>query len=254
ASIVFLGENVTSVPECAVIRPNQLFGRTLPEIEAEPVVVRAKTQNARCACGAALETERPPLEEWLPAGAACSGPAAGELLPTLGRWMPCSQLRPRPADIEECSAAELARWEAAGFASPPYQFSGKWCMHRADHRVEPPGARIREKLMVCPEDHTVPCMMSSEAETEPAKYNALQQLLAGNSFQCEVVAGMISHWAFGAGRLVRVPSLGELHESARAWPAGKMLWAGDVPSLHCGRSEIDEGLHAILDALAVPST
>ena len=33
-----------------------------------------------------------------------------------------------------------------------------------------------------------------------------------------------------------------------------MLWAGDVPSLHWGRSEIDEGLHAMLDALAVPST
>eukprot|EP00959_Pyramimonas_sp_CCMP1952_P379682 7953168-Pyramimonas_sp.AAC.1 len=52
--------------------------------------------------------------------------------------------------------------------------------------------------------------MSSEAEIEPAKYDALQQSLAGNSFQCEVVAGMIGHWAFGAGRLVPVPSLGEL--------------------------------------------
>ncbi|CAK0790369.1 unnamed protein product, partial [Prorocentrum cordatum] len=168
ASIVFLWENATSVPECDVMRPNQLFGRTLPEIEAEPVVVRAKTQDVRCACGAVLETERPPLEEWLRAGAACSGPAVGELLPTFGRWMPCSQLRPRSADIE-------VPW--------------KWCMHQADHRVEPPDARIREKLMVCPEDHTVPRMMSSEAETEPAKYDALQQSLVGNSFQCEVVAG-----------------------------------------------------------------
>eukprot|EP00959_Pyramimonas_sp_CCMP1952_P071990 1503553-Pyramimonas_sp.AAC.1 len=61
--------------------------------------------------------------------------------------MPCSQLRPRPADIEECGTAELASWEVCGFASPPYQFRGKWRLHRADHRVEPPDARIREKLM-----------------------------------------------------------------------------------------------------------
>eukprot|EP00959_Pyramimonas_sp_CCMP1952_P171782 3589478-Pyramimonas_sp.AAC.1 len=74
-------------------------------------------------------------------------PLWGELLPTFGRWMPCSQPRPRPADIEECGAAELASWETGGFASPPCQLRGKWCLHWADDRVEPPDARIREKLM-----------------------------------------------------------------------------------------------------------
>ncbi|CAK0838916.1 unnamed protein product [Prorocentrum cordatum] len=257
ASIDFLGENVASMPECDVLRLNQLFGRIpldieagdvgwvrrprlywaswdlLPSFEAEPVVVRAKTQDVRRACKVALKAERPPLEEWLPPGAVCPGPAAGEPLPTFVRWAPRSQPRPRPAGIGECSAAELARWEAAGFASPPYQFRDKWCIHQADGRVEPPDATIREKLMGFPEGHTVPCMTSSQAKAEPAKY--------------EVVAWIISHWAVGAGLLVSVPSLGELHESARAWAGGRKLWAGDVTSLRCGRSEIDEGLHAKLD-------
>ncbi|CAK0903184.1 unnamed protein product [Prorocentrum cordatum] len=247
ASIDFLGENVASMPECDVLRLNQLFGRIpleieagdvgwvrrprlywaswdlLPSFEAEPVVVRAKTQDVRRACKVALKAERPPLEEWLPPGAVCPGPAAGEPLPTFVRWAPRSQPRPRPAGIGECSAAELARWEAAGFASPPYQFRDKWCIHQADGRVEPP------------------------AKAEPAKYEALRRSLVGNSFQCEVVAWIISHWAVGAGLLVSVPSLGELHESARAWAGGRKLWAGDVTSLRCGCSEIDEGLHAKLD-------
>ncbi|CAK0886883.1 unnamed protein product, partial [Prorocentrum cordatum] len=271
ASIDFLGDNVASMPECDVLRLNQLFGRIpleieagdvgwvrrprlywaswdlLPSFEAEPVVVRAKTQDVRRACKVALKAERPPLEEWLPPGAACPGPAAGEPLPTFVRWTPRSQPRPRPAGIGECSAAELARWEAAGFASPPYQFRDKWCIHQADGRVEPPDATIREKLMGFPEGHAVPCMTSSQAKAEPAKYEALRRSLVGNSFQCEVVAWIISHWAVGAGLLVSVSSLGELHESARAWAGGRKLWAGDVTSLRCGRSEIDEGLHAKLD-------
>ncbi|CAK0795565.1 unnamed protein product [Prorocentrum cordatum] len=274
ASIDFLGENVASMPECRVLRLNQLFGRIpleieagdvgwvrrprlywaswdlLPSFEAEPVVVRAKTQDVRRACKVALKAERPPLEEWLPPGAVCPGPAAGEPLPTFVRWAPRSQPHPRPAGIGECSAAELVRWEAAGFASPPYQFRDKWCIHQADGRVEPPDATIREKLMGFPEGHTVPCMTSSQAE--PAKYEALRRSLVGNSFQCEVVAWIISHWAVGAGLLVSVPSLGELHESARAWADGRKLWAGDVTSLRCGRSEIDEGLRAKLDQAGGP--
>ncbi|CAK0820073.1 unnamed protein product, partial [Prorocentrum cordatum] len=276
ASIDFLGENVASMPECDVLRLNQLFGRIpleieagdvgwvrrprlywaswdfLPSFEAEPVVVRAKTQDVRRACKVALKAERPPLEEWLPPGAVCPGPAAGGPLPTFVRWTPRSQPRPRPAGIGECSAAELARWEAAGFASPPYQFRDKWCIHQADGRVEPPDATIREKLMGFPEGHTAPCMTSSQAKAEPAKYEALRRSLVGNSFQCEVVAWIISHWAVGAGLLVSVPSLGELHESARAWAGGRKLWAGDVTSLRCGRSEIDEGLHAKLDQAGGP--
>ncbi|CAK0851484.1 unnamed protein product, partial [Prorocentrum cordatum] len=276
ASIDFLGENVASMPECDVLRLNQLFGRIpleieagdvgwvrrprlywaswdlLPSFEAEPVVVRAKTQGVRRACKVALKAERPPLEEWLPPGAVCPGPAAGEPLPTFVRWAPRSQPRPRPAGIGECSAAELARWEAAGFASPPYQFRDKWCIHQADGRVEPPDATIREKLMGFPEGHTVPCMTSSQAKAEPAKYEALRRSLVGNTFQCEVVAWIISHRAVGAGLLVSVPSLGELHESARAWAGGRKLWAGDVTSLRCGRSEIDEGLRAKLDQAGGP--
>ncbi|CAK0905717.1 unnamed protein product [Prorocentrum cordatum] len=167
--------------------------------DAEPVVVRAKTQDVRRACKVALKAERPPLEEWLPPG-----------------------------------------------------FRDKWCIHQADGRVEPPDATIREKLMGFPEGHTVPCMTSSQAKAEPAKYEALRRSLVGNSFQCEVVAWIISHWAVGAGLLVSVPSLGELHESARAWAGGRKLWAGEVTSLRCGRSEIDEGLHAKLDQAGGP--
>eukprot|EP00959_Pyramimonas_sp_CCMP1952_P398372 8347246-Pyramimonas_sp.AAC.1 len=103
-------------------------------------MVMAKGSAGRRACRVALQAERPPLEEWLPAGANCPGAAAGEPLPTFVRWAPLSQPRPRPAGIGECTDAELARWEEVGFAAPPYQFRDKWCVHEAGGRVAPPDA------------------------------------------------------------------------------------------------------------------
>ncbi|CAK0791346.1 unnamed protein product, partial [Prorocentrum cordatum] len=191
ATVDFLCQNVASMAESDVIHLNRLFERVhleieaggvgwvkrprlywaswdlLPSYEAEAIMVVAKDSSARRACRVALKAARPPLEERLPAGASCPGAAEGEPLPTFVRWTLRSQPRPRPAGIGECSAAELARWEEAGFAAPPYQFRDKWCTHWPDGRITPPDAGAREKLMGFAEGHAAPCMTSSEAKADP---------------------------------------------------------------------------------------
>ncbi|CAK0910188.1 unnamed protein product, partial [Prorocentrum cordatum] len=203
ATVDFLCQNVASMAESDVIHLNRLFERVhleieaggvgwvkrprlywaswdlLPSYEAEAIMVVAKDSSARRACRVALKAARPPLEERLPAGASCPGAAEGEPLPTFVRWTLRSQPRPRPAGIGECSAAELARWEEAGFAAPPYQFRDKWCTHWPDGQITPPDAGAREKLMGFAEGHTAPCMTSSEAKADPGKYEALRRSLLG---------------------------------------------------------------------------
>ncbi|CAK0872468.1 unnamed protein product, partial [Prorocentrum cordatum] len=257
-------ENVASTAESGVLHLNGLFERVpleieagdvgavkrprlswaswdfLPSYEAGATMVMAKDSSARRVCRVALKAVRPSLEEWMPAGTSCPGGVEGEPLPTFVRWAPRSQPRLRPAGVGECSAAELARWEEAGFAPPPYQFRDQWCIHWPDGRIAPPDAGVREKLVGFAEAHTVPCMTSSEAKADPGKYEALRRSLLGNSFQCKVVARVVSHWAVAVGLLVAVPSLAELHESVRACAGGRMLWAGDGTSLRCGRVKVDE--------------
>ncbi|CAK0899899.1 unnamed protein product, partial [Prorocentrum cordatum] len=273
-TVDFLGENAASMAESDALHLNGLFERIpleveagdvgwvkrprlywaswdlLPSFEFKAIMVMAKSSAGRRACRVALQAERPPLEEWLPAGASCPGAAAGEPLPALVRWTPRSQPRPRPAGVGECADAELARWEEAGFAAPPYQFRNKRCIHEAGGRVAPLDAVAREKLMGLAEGRAAPCMTSAEAKASPTKHEALRRSLAGNSFQCEVVAWLLRHLAVGAGLLVSAPSVAELHSSARAWAGGRKLWAGDLASLRCGRVELDEQVSRELEAPA----
>ncbi|CAK0904139.1 unnamed protein product [Prorocentrum cordatum] len=117
----------------------------------------------------------------------------------------------------------------AALATPP----------QAGGRVAPLDAVVRETLVGFAEGRVVPCMTSAEAKAAPTKYEALRRSLVGNSFQCEVVAWLLSHWAVAVGLLVSVPSLAELRSSARAWAEGRKLWAGDLASLCCGRVKLD---------------
>ena len=187
------------------------------------------------ACRVQLTTELPPVSEWLPRGASWPGAAEGGRLPTFVRWSPRSSPRPRPAGLHQCTPKEVARWTAACYAAPPYQFRGCFCLHWADGRKEPPRAVEREVLMGFRRGHTVPCASSSAAKSHPERFEALRRSLLGNSFQCEVVAWLLSHWAVHHSLLVAVPSLRSLHESSRSWSMGRKLWAGDVETLRCGR-------------------
>ncbi|CAK0845909.1 unnamed protein product, partial [Prorocentrum cordatum] len=262
ATVDFLGENVASMAEDEVLALNKMFGRVpvslnaadlgwvrrprlhwlswdlLPSFEMT-AEMKATADGARPrrprACRARPVTELPPVSEWLPRRDTWPGAAEDGRLPTFVRWTPRSSPRPRPAGLCPCTGKEVARWTAAGYAAPPYQFAALpyqfrdcFCLHWADWRKEPPRAAEREVLMGFRRGHAVPCMSSSAAKSDPERFEALRRSLVGNSFQCEVVA-----WS---------------------WSMGRKLWAGDVETLRCGREAVcEENLHLLEAAGRVPA-
>ncbi|CAK0908265.1 unnamed protein product [Prorocentrum cordatum] len=78
-------------------------------------------------------------------------------------------------------------------------------------RAGPSGWGPPKVLMGFRRGHTVPCMSSSSAKSDPERLEALRRFLVGNSFQCEVVAWWLSHWAVHHSLLLAVPSLRSLH-------------------------------------------
>ncbi|CAK0793447.1 unnamed protein product [Prorocentrum cordatum] len=276
ATVDFLGENVASMAEDEVLASNKMFGRVPVSLDAADLgwarrprlhwlswdlpfemsaEMKAAAGGARPrACRVRLVTELPPVSEWLPRGATWPGAAEDGRLPTFARWTPRSSPRPRPAGPRQCTPKEVARWAAAGYAAPPYQFRECFCLHWAGGRKERPRAVEREVLMGFRRGRAVPCMSSSAAKSDPERFEALRRSLVGNSFQCEVVAWLLSHWAVHRSLLVAVPSLRCLHESSRSWSMGRKLWAGDVETLRCGREAVcEENLHLLEEAGRVPA-
>ncbi|CAK0832761.1 unnamed protein product [Prorocentrum cordatum] len=171
ATVDFLGENPASTAEDEVLALNKMFGRVpvsldaadlgrvrrprlqwpswdlLPSFEMTAEMTAAADGAQPRACRVRLVTELPPVSEWLPRGASWPGAAEGGRLSTFARWTPRSSPRPRPAGLRRCTPKEVARWTAAGYAAPPYQFRDCFCLHWADGRKEPPRAVEREVLM-----------------------------------------------------------------------------------------------------------
>ncbi|CAK0807057.1 unnamed protein product, partial [Prorocentrum cordatum] len=278
ATVDFLRENAASMAEDEVLALNKMFGRVLVSLDAadlgwvrRPLLhwpsrdrlpafemsaeMKAAADGARPrACRARLATELPPVSEWLPRGASWPGAAAGGRLPTFARRALRSSPRPRPAGLRQCTPKGVARLTAASYAAPPYQFQDCFCLHWADVRKEPPRAVEREVPMGFRRGRTVPCMSSSSAKSDPERLEALRRSLVGNSFQCEVVAWWLSHWAVHHSTLVAVPSLRSLHESSRSCSMGRKLWAGDVETLRCGREAVcEENLHLVEEAGRTPA-
>ncbi|CAK0849798.1 unnamed protein product [Prorocentrum cordatum] len=233
ATVDFLGENVASMAEDEVLALNKMFGRVPVSLDA-----------------ADLGWVRRPRLYWL----------SWDLLPSfeMSAEMKAAAdgARPRACRVRLVTELppEVARWTAAGYAAPPYQFRDCFCLHWADGRKGPPRAVEREVLMGFRRGHAVPCMGSSAAESDPERFEALRRSLVGNSFRCEVVAWLLSHWAVHRALLVAVPSLRSLHESSRSWSTGRKLWAGDAETLRCGREAVcEENLHLLEEAGRVPA-
>ncbi|CAK0846251.1 unnamed protein product, partial [Prorocentrum cordatum] len=264
AAVDFLRENAAPMAEDEVLALNKMFGRVpvsldaadpcwvrrpllywlswgrLPAFEMSAEMKAAADGAQPRACRVRLATELPPVSEWPPRGASWPGAAAGGRLPTFARWALRSSPRPRPAGLRQCTPKGVARWTAASYAGPPYQFQDCFCLHWADVRKEPPLAVGREVLMGSRRGRTVPCMSSSSAKSDPERLEVLRRSLVGNSFQCEVVPWWLSHWAVHHSTLVAVPSL--------------RLWAGDVETLRCGREAVcEENPHLVEEAGRAPA-
>jgi hypothetical protein len=148
---------------------------------------------------------------WLDRGSSFSG----SRLPTFVQVIPRAQPHFLPAGLRTCKKHELARWKAASYSTPPYQFRDECTIQRADGSRGLASAREREILMGFAIGHTAAAVPSSEIKL--LRSEQLRQSLLGNSFQCEIVAFLTGHLMVHWGFLRKPASFAEIR--ARASPA-----------------------------------
>ena len=74
--------------------------------------------------------------------------------PTAVRWISRRGLPEYPAGIEDCDVATLEKWEASGFAMPPYRFKREHGVVTPEGEERPPNADEREKMHCFSLGHT----------------------------------------------------------------------------------------------------
>ena len=163
---------------------------------------------------------------WLDAGSSFTG----KLLPTFVQVEPRKHPRLLPAGLKNCRRHEVARWRAAEYCSPPYQFRDECTILRPGGERALASAREREILMGFPAGHTASAVPSAEAKTK--KTEQLRQSLLGNSFQCEVVAFLTGHLLVRWKVLALPPSVAAIRERHSPQPDDEPMpkLRGDLPA------------------------
>ena len=179
-------------------------------------------------------------DRWLDAGATFDGNPAVRRLPTFVRWEARKRPPKSPAGLHSCRPHEIARWQAARFATPVYQFKDSNCLKRADGTLEPPSAAEREKLMGFEPGHTVPLMSSSKAKNDPAQFELGRRAVLGNSFQCDVVAWLLAHLFVKLGWLACVPRPEDIREPESLWRRAQRLAAFEPEEIARRRLSAEE--------------
>ena len=88
---------------------------------------------------------RIPVESFLDPGVQKCGDLL-EPFPTAVRWIVRKQPPDKPAGIQDCDSATLAKWEASRFAMAPYQFKRELGVITPQGEERPPNADERERL------------------------------------------------------------------------------------------------------------
>eukprot|EP00974_Lingulodinium_polyedra_P095938 9299443-Lingulodinium_polyedra.AAC.1 len=78
-------------------------------------------------------------------------------------------------------------------------------MLREDGSLACPVAEEREVLMGFPRGHTRIAWQSGRAKADPEGLECARRSFVGNSFQCEVVAWLLGHFAYAQKFVQRLP-------------------------------------------------
>ncbi|CAK0903887.1 unnamed protein product, partial [Prorocentrum cordatum] len=109
-------------------------------------------------------------------------------------------------------AEELQRWRDFEYCYAPYQFKNENCIEEPNNVFRPPNSVERELLLDFLPGHTITARVTRARKLEKHELEATRCSLLGNSFQCVVVAWILSHWAVKFGYLHAVPSVVEMRD------------------------------------------
>lgn len=114
----------------------------------------------------------------------------GQRLPTFTTSRPSPTPERKPAGLQQCSPAELRRWEEDQHRFPPYQYRNQNCLLHRDGSLRIASVREREVVMGMPLDYTAPCWPKSQRSL--VGYNDARLTLVGNAWSIPVVAWLVS--------------------------------------------------------------
>ena len=122
---------------------------------------------------------------------------AGELLPTFTTSRPRQKPGNRPAGLWQCSAGEVARWQADEHRYPPYVYRDKHCLVNANGDRRLPNVAEKEAAMGFPIGYTSTCYPKSKQQG--SHYVDTRHTLIGNSWHVPVVAWLLKELFFPLG-------------------------------------------------------
>eukprot|EP00435_Cladocopium_sp_Y103_P000336 s140_g1.t1 len=105
---------------------------------------------------------------------------------------------PFPAGLAKSSEAARARWQAASFRFPPYQYSDRYMVTHPEKGARPLDSSEREVLLGLGPGHTAACRPASVAKANWQQYEDCRLSLCGDSFAIPsfaiVGAVLVSEW------------------------------------------------------------
>jgi len=135
-----------------------------------------------------FEVDRGSKERWLESECAWEHPG---FLPTFTRSIP--RRKPSLKSVAHMDAETLARWKAASFALPAYQYRASAMITTKAGVLRPPSADEREVLLGLRLSSTTRAVTSSQAKHDPSGQEHVRKSLLGVTSQAETVAWLLSH-------------------------------------------------------------
>jgi len=171
-----------------------------------------------------LAGARMPLTRWLPRGYKQKVP--NSTFCTFVRSTPKPKPHFMPAGIDSCDGPTLARYKAAQYRFPPYQYKEEYLVVSPSGALTPPTAIMREVLMGFDRDYTLTCWSAHAQKANPVGLEDCRVSLLGNSFHAPTVSWLLSFLFLEWGMLTRVPTVAEIADIGK--PCN--LTSSDVPA------------------------
>ena len=149
----------------------------------------------------------------------------------------------KPAGVQQCTDAEILRWQQDEHRFPPYQYAEHNCLVNRDQVFRMPSIEEKEFLMGFPVNYTASAAPKGKRGTK--EYLDLRHTLIGNSWSVPVVTWLLGQLA-GLLGLRDAPSPYDIIHSLR--PAGQQLLQSRLfrPPLRPDRSRSTSGDSSLL--------
>jgi hypothetical protein len=96
----------------------------------------------------------------------------------------------KPAGIQQCSPAEIARWKADKHRFPPYQYRDVFCVKNREGQLRLPNVEEREVIMGFPRGYTLNCLPKNKQGRQ--EHTDARLSLIGNSWNVTVIAWLLA--------------------------------------------------------------